>query len=146
MFLGNRSASAFGDGPRNLFRALKIPKTSTDLLSLPSPSTISDELSTSACAWPVRRYRDRLTRRVPRCRRLRVLSPGLRDAIQSVLCGSVGIVGQSDISERDDAPEPVLAIDHRQATHFVTCHDSGHLIEFLVLEAVADIGGHHVTH
>ena len=50
-----------------------------------------------------------------------------------------------NITKRDNADQPLLAVHDRQATDLLLGHVLGHVLQLFVLEDVADLGCHHIS-
>jgi hypothetical protein len=73
-----------------------------------------------------------------------VLAASLRDAAQC-FAGVHGLAVRGEIAERDDAHQPLVAVEHGQATHLDIAHVLQHGADFLVIEAIFDVRCHDIA-
>src|SRR5688572_14751957 len=63
--------------------------------------------------------------------------------------GSVGLLAvaiERHVAERDDPDQTLVPAHHRQPAHLVLAHVVDDVVEFLILEAVADLGRHRLAY
>src|SRR5215213_11590189 len=70
---------------------------------------------------------------------------GVGYLLQGFLALFLGPAGRQ-IAERDDADEPLVAVQHRQPPHRPLAHLAADLLRVLVLEAEADLLRHRIAH
>jgi hypothetical protein len=75
---------------------------------------------------------------------LGVLSAGVRNSFERVRGRSISV--QSEVAERDDADQPFVSIEHRQAMHLNVAHIARDLFDGLIFEAVLHLARHHITY
>src|SRR5690554_4574336 len=69
----------------------------------------------------------------------------LGDTLQHGVAGAAAADG-GDVAQGHHTHQALLAIEHRQPADLDVGHVLGHMLDVLVLEAVADVGGHHLAH
>jgi hypothetical protein len=74
-----------------------------------------------------------------------MLAAGLR-YLRKRFAGSITGFKTSNISERNNAGEPLVPIDNGQSSDLNVTHVPGYLFEVLVFEAVFDVFGHGLLH
>src|SRR5690348_7513296 len=75
---------------------------------------------------------------------LLVLAGRLGDGLERLADAPLARRLESQVADRDDADEPLLAVEHGQPAHLPLAHLARHAGDILVVEDVSDLGRHNV--
>src|SRR5215216_155579 len=75
---------------------------------------------------------------------LDMLPTGPRNSAQR-RARAVAALNQCDVTQRNDADELLVSVEHRQATNLNLTHVRAHFVEILIVVAILYVGCHHVA-